>query len=73
VEGEVDEEESGEAAAVLVVEVVLTCYQWISTLKPSPDAPPGDKTLLSFSVPVPTPLLSVPHQPVLDGDEDAIE
>ncbi|KAH9957197.1 hypothetical protein BC827DRAFT_1378216 [Russula dissimulans] len=73
VEGEVDEEESREVATVLVVEVVLTCYQWISTLKPSLDAPPGDKTLLSFSVPVPTPLLSVPHRPVLDGDGGAIE
>jgi Ino eighty subunit 2 len=69
-EGEVDEEESAEVAAVPVVEVVPTCYRWISTLKASPDAPPGDKMLLSFSVP--TSLLPVVHQPALDGDGDAI-
>src|SRR5712671_4406848 len=71
-EGEVDEEESGEVAAALVpvVEVVPTCYRWISTLKPSPDAPPGDKMFLSFSVP--TSLLPVSHQPPLDGDGDAV-
>jgi hypothetical protein len=63
VEGEVDEEESAEVAAV--AEVVLTCDWWISTLKPSPDAPPGDKIFLLFSVP--TSLL-----PVLDGDRDTI-
>jgi len=70
-EGEVDEEESGEAAApVPVVEVVPTSYRWISTLKPSPDAPPGDKMFLSFSVP--TSLLPVSLQPALDSDGDAI-
>ncbi|KAH9955656.1 hypothetical protein BC827DRAFT_1158134 [Russula dissimulans] len=31
-EGEVDEGESGEVATVPVVEVVLTCYRWFSTL-----------------------------------------
>jgi Ino eighty subunit 2 len=64
-EGEVDEEENGEttaaaisAAAVAaggavaqVVEVIPTRYRWISTPRPSPDAPPGDKMFLSFSVP----------------------
>jgi Ino eighty subunit 2 len=69
-EGEVDEEESGEVAAVPVVEVVPTCYRWISTSKPSPDAPPGDKKLLSFSIS--TSLLPVPHQPALDSDGDVI-
>jgi hypothetical protein len=63
-EGSVDEEESGE-------EVGLTCYWWISTSKPSlDDAPPGDKTFLSFSIP--TSLLPVPHQPALDSDGDVI-
>ncbi|KAH9954182.1 hypothetical protein BC827DRAFT_72226 [Russula dissimulans] len=61
-EGEVDEEESPEA--------VLTCYRWISALKASPDAPPGDKMLLSFFVP--TSLLPSAHQPALGGDGDAI-
>jgi len=65
-EGEVDEEESGEAAAVPVVEVALMCYRWISTLKSSPDAPPRDKMLLSFSVPIS--LLPVPFQTSRDGD-----
>jgi len=60
-EGEVDEEESGD--------VVLRCYRWISTLKPPPDAPPGDKMFLSFSVL--TLLLPVPYQPALEGDGDA--
>ncbi|KAH9957719.1 hypothetical protein BC827DRAFT_1137467, partial [Russula dissimulans] len=69
-EGEVDKEESAEAAAVPVVEVAPTCYQWISTLKSSPDAPPGDKMFHSFSVP--TSLLPVPHQPALDGDGHTI-
>jgi Ino eighty subunit 2 len=69
-EGEVDEEESGEAAVVpvAVVEVVPTRYRWISTLRPSPDAVPGDKMLLSFSVP--TSLLPASHQPALDADGD---
>ncbi|KAI0291270.1 hypothetical protein BC826DRAFT_1106026 [Russula brevipes] len=70
-EGEVDEEESGETAVapvVPVVEVVPTRYRWISTLRPSPDAPPGDKMLLSFSVP--TSLLPASHQPALDADGD---
>jgi len=36
-------------------------YYWrISTLKASPDAPPGDKMFLSFSIP--TSLLPVPYQ-----------
>jgi len=39
-------------------------------LKVSPDALPGAKMLLSFSVP--TLLLPVTHQPGLDGDGDAI-
>jgi hypothetical protein len=66
-EGEVDEEESGEVAAVPVVVVVApTCYRWISTLKSSPDAPPGAKMFLSF--PVPTSLLPAVHQPALEGD-----
>ncbi len=70
-EGEVDEEESGEvAAAPPVIEVVPTRYRWISTLRPSPDALPGDKMLLSFSVPAS--LLPMPHEPAaaLDADGD---
>jgi len=63
-EAEVDEGESAEAAAVPVVKVAPTCYQWISTLKSSPDAPPGK--FHSFSVPIS--LLPVPCQPALDGD-----
>jgi len=35
-EGEVDEEERGEVAVVPVVEVVPTCYLWISTSKSPP-------------------------------------
>ncbi|KAH9957712.1 hypothetical protein BC827DRAFT_646536 [Russula dissimulans] len=69
-EGKVDEEESTEVAVVPVVEVAPTCYLWVSTLKSSPDAPPGDKTFHSSSVP--TLLLPVPHQPTLDGDGDTI-
>jgi len=81
-EGEVDEEESGEAAAAAaaaamaagaagataqVVEVIPTRYRWISTLRPAPDAPAGDKMFLSFSVP--TSLLPTTHQDVdADGD-----
>jgi Ino eighty subunit 2 len=53
-----------------VIEVVPTRYRWISTLRPSPDAPPGDKMLLSFSVPAS--LLPMPHEPAaaLDADGD---
>ncbi|KAH9954186.1 hypothetical protein BC827DRAFT_72313 [Russula dissimulans] len=58
-EGEVDEEESAEAAAVPVVEV---CYQWTSTLKSSPDAPLGDKMFPSFSIPTSLLSLAVLHQ-----------
>ena len=65
-EGEVDEEENGETAAAAVsaatavaaagaaaqvVEVIPTRHRWISTLRPSPDAPPEDKMFISFSVP----------------------
>ncbi|KAH9981561.1 hypothetical protein BJV74DRAFT_879232 [Russula compacta] len=64
-EGEVDEEESGEAVVVPVVEVVPTRYRWISTLRPCPDAPAGDKMFLSFSVPT-----SLLPQPELDADGD---
>jgi len=60
-EGEVDEEESGD--------VVPTCYRWIVTLKPLPDAPPGDKMFLSFSVSILLP--PVPYQPALEDDGDA--
>ena len=73
-EGEVDEEESGEVAmagviaAAPVVEVIPTRYRWISTLKPSPDAPPGDKMILSFSVP--ESLLPTTHQSAADVDTD---
>jgi Ino eighty subunit 2 len=81
-EGEVDEEENGEIAAAAasataaaaagalaqVVEVIPTRYRWISTLRPAPDAPPGDKMYLSFSVP--TSLLPTAHQDV-DVDADA--
>jgi Ino eighty subunit 2 len=52
-----------------VIEVVPTRYRWISTLRPSPDAPPGDKMLLSFSVP--TSLLPTSYQsPTVDADGD---
>ena len=67
-EGEVEEEESGGFTVPPVIEVVPTRYRWISTLRPSPDAPPGDKMLLSFSVP--TSLLPTSHQPALDPDGD---
>ena len=67
-EGEVDEEESGGFIAPPVIEVVPTHYRWISTLRPSPDAPPGDKMQLSFSVP--TSLLPSSDQPALDADSD---
>jgi Ino eighty subunit 2 len=50
-----------------IVEVIPTRYRWISTLRPSPDAPPGDKMFLSFSVP--TSLLPATMHPVdVDGD-----
>jgi len=72
-EGEVDEGESGEVATVPVVEVVPTCYWWISTSKPSlDDAPLGDKMFLSFSDPPRYPLLPAPHRPALDCDGDVI-
>jgi Ino eighty subunit 2 len=73
-EGEVDEDESGEAAtagtgaAVPVIEVIPTRYRWLSTLRPSPDAPPEDKMFLSFSVP--TSLLPTIHQSAPDVDVD---
>jgi Ino eighty subunit 2 len=73
-EGEVDEDESGEVATVGVVaaapavEVIPTRYRWISTLRPSLDAPPGDKMLLSFSVPAS--LLPTVHQSTTDVDPD---
>jgi Ino eighty subunit 2 len=68
-EGEVDEDESPEVVAPPVIEVVPTRYRWISTLRPSPDAPPGDKMLLSFSIP--TSLLPMSHQPpTVDADGD---
>jgi hypothetical protein len=51
VEGEVDEEESREVAVVPVVEVVPTYYRWISSSKPSPDAPPGDNMFISSPYP----------------------
>ena len=67
-EGEIDEEESGGFTAPPVIEVVPTSYRWISTLRPSPEAPPGDKMLLSFSVP--TTLLPTSHEPPFDPDGD---
>jgi Ino eighty subunit 2 len=76
-EGEMDEDESGEAmiagtgAAVQAIEVIPTQYRWISTSRPSPDAPPGDKMFLSFSVPAS--LLPTTHQsaaPDVDADGD---
>ena len=61
-EGEVDEEENGEAAVAAAAAAVATTagamaqtiptrYRWISTPRPSPDAPPGDKPFLSFLFP----------------------
>jgi Ino eighty subunit 2 len=73
-EGEVEEDESGEVAmagavaAVPAVEVIPTRYRWISTLRPSPDAPPGDQMFLSFSVP--ESLLPTMHQSASDVDTD---
>ena len=73
-EGEVDEDESGEApiigagAAAPVVEVIPTHYRWMSTLRPFPDAPPEERMFLSFSVP--TSLLPAIHQPATDVDAD---
>ncbi|KAN0137816.1 hypothetical protein V8E53_004300 [Lactarius tabidus] len=59
-EGDPEEEESGEVAPVPIIEVVPTCYRWISTTRPTSDAPPGEeKMTMSFSVPaslLPTPL-----------------
>ena len=74
-EGEVDEDENGEAAtaaAVVIAPAVEfippTRYRWISTLRPTPDAPPGDKMFLSFSVP--TSLLPTTHQSASDVDDE---
>lgn len=68
-EGELEEEESGEVAALPTVEVVPTCYRWISTTRPAPDVPPGkQKMTLSFSVPAS--LLPTPHHVAVDGDGD---
>ncbi|KAH9039821.1 hypothetical protein EDB85DRAFT_224034 [Lactarius pseudohatsudake] len=68
-EGEPEEEESGEVAAVPIVEVVPTCYRWISTSRPAPDAPSGEeKMTLSFSVPAS--LLPTSHQVAVEGDGD---
>ena len=66
-EGDPEEEES-EVAPVPIVEVVPTCYRWISTTRPAADAPSGEKKMiLSFSVPAS--LLPTPHQDE-DGDVD---
>ncbi|KAH9058246.1 hypothetical protein EDB87DRAFT_1743814 [Lactarius vividus] len=65
-EGEPEEEES-EVAVVPIVEVVPTCYRWISTSRPAPDALSGEeKMTLSFSVPAS--LLPTSHQGDGDGD-----
>ena len=53
------------------IEVIPTQYRWISTSRPSPDAPSGDKMFLSFSVPAS--LLPTTHQsgaPDVDADGD---
>ncbi len=58
-------------AAAQVIEVIPTRYRWISTLRHYPDAPPGDKMFLSFSVPAS--LLPATHQsttPDVDADGD---
>jgi Ino eighty subunit 2 len=55
-------------ALAKVVEAIPTRYRWISTLRPAPDAPPGDKMFLSFSVP--TSLLPMAHQDDVDTDGD---
>ena len=74
-EGEVDEDESGEAATAAATAIVPavefippTRYRWISTLRPTPDAPPGDKMFLSFSVPAS--LLPTTHQQASDVDDE---
>ncbi|KAH9016876.1 hypothetical protein EDB84DRAFT_1679652, partial [Lactarius hengduanensis] len=68
-EGEPEEEESSEVAAVLIVEVDPTFYKWILTIRHAPDAAPdGERTTLSFSVPAS--LLPTPHQVAVEGDLD---
>ncbi|KAH9163804.1 hypothetical protein EDB89DRAFT_1859831 [Lactarius sanguifluus] len=68
-EGEPEEEESGEVAAVPIVEVIPTCYRWISTSRPAPDAPSGEERMtLSFSVPAS--LLPTSHQVAVEGNGD---
>ena len=40
-----------EVATVPIIEVVPTCYMWVSTTWPATDAPPGDeKMTMTFSV-----------------------
>ncbi|KAH8984172.1 hypothetical protein EDB86DRAFT_3106094 [Lactarius hatsudake] len=68
-EGKPEEEESGEVAAVPIVEIVPTCYRWMLTVRHAPDAAPdGEKMTLSFSVPAS--LLPTPHQVAVEGDLD---
>ena len=80
VEGEVDQEENGEAAVAVTATAVATAagvmartvptrYRWISTLGPSPDARPGDKMFLSFYDPVLL-LLYQSATPDVDADGD---
>ena len=53
-------------ATAQVVEAIPTRYRWVSTLRPSPDMPPGDKMFLSFSVPASL----LPTTPDADVDAD---
>ena len=50
--GKVDEVENGEATVESSTsqanKVILTHCPWLSTLRPSPDAPPGDNTFLAY-------------------------
>jgi Ino eighty subunit 2 len=50
-EGEVDEDKNVEVASPPVFDVVPTRYHGSRHYDPPPDAPPGDKMRLSFSVP----------------------
>ena len=52
-----------------MAQTIPTRYRWISTPRPSPDAPLGDKLFLSFSVPT----LLLPDQSAasdVDADGD---
>ena len=51
-----------------MAQTIKTHYRWISTPRPSPDAPPGDKLFLLFSVPTLLPDQSASFDVDADGD-----